>query len=55
MTIYIISTLISRLECNGILVLSYPLDMKKFKNHYQNAMGCLVLFSVLENNVHPKF
>jgi hypothetical protein len=55
MIIYIVSTLISRLECNGVLIFNYPPNMEKFKNCYQNAMGCLVLFSVLENNVHLKF
>jgi hypothetical protein len=55
LTIYIVSTLISTLECNGVLVFNYPLDMEKFRNYYQNAMGCLGIFSILENNIHPEF
>jgi hypothetical protein len=55
LTIYIISTLISTLECDGVFVLNYPLDMEKFKNYYQNGMGCLGIFSILENNIQLNF
>jgi hypothetical protein len=53
--IYIVSALISTLECNGIVVISYPLNMEKIRNYYQNEMGCLSIFSILENNIHPEF